>query len=67
MRIARRSPFTGVEHVMDLPLTEREFIRINAGEAVQAVVPHLPADQREFLISGITPTEWEEFVGNEQD
>jgi hypothetical protein len=34
---------------------------------IQSVVPHLCADHREFLMSGITPTEWDAFLGPGDD
>jgi len=49
----------GKTSTLDVPITEDEFNRINAGEHVQVVVPHLSADMREFLISGITPEDWD--------
>jgi hypothetical protein len=30
------------------------------GELVQNAMPHLSADEREFIMTGITPTEWDE-------
>ena len=63
MIVARKSPFTGNVHEMDIPLTEADQARLASGESVQKVVPHLSADQREFLISGITPAEWETYLG----
>lgn len=67
MIITRKSPFSGVESRMDVPVTEAELARLEAGELIQAVVPHLSADHREFLISGITPTEWDVFLGPGDD
>lgn len=67
MIITRKSPFSGVENQMDIPVTDGELARIAAGEHVQVVVPHLSADEREFLITGITPTEWDAFLGPGDD
>lgn len=67
MIITRRSPFSGAENRMDVPVTEAELSRLESGETVQKVVPHLSADHREFLISGITPTEWDVFLGPGDD
>lgn len=67
MIITRRSPFSGVDSVMDVPITEEQLARIENGELVQAVAPHLSADHREFIISGITPTEWDVFVAPPHD
>jgi hypothetical protein len=65
--ITRKSPFSGVENRMDVPVTEAELARLESGETIQKVVPHLSADHREFLISGITPTEWDVFLGPGDD
>jgi hypothetical protein len=67
MKISRRSPFSGQVNVMDVPVTEQELARIEDGEMIQSVVPHLCADHREFLMSGITPTEWDAFLGPGDD
>lgn len=67
MIITRTSPFSGVESQMDIPITQEELARLDKGELIQAVVPHLCADHREFLISGITPTEWDVFLGPGDD
>ena len=66
MEIARRSPFSGLHHVMDLPVTQKQLDRWQAGELVQNVFPHLSADEREFIMTGITPQEWEEEFGLEE-
>tara|TARA_B100001939_G_scaffold330373_1_gene327484 strand:- start:250 stop:450 length:201 start_codon:yes stop_codon:yes gene_type:complete len=66
MEIVRRSPFSGLHHVMDLPVTQEQLDRWQAGELVQNVFPHLSADEREFLMTGITPQEWEEEFGLEE-
>ena len=63
MIVTRTSPFTGNVHEMDIPLTDDEQARLASGEAIQKVVPHLSADEREFLVSGITPAEWDAFLG----
>lgn len=63
MLIKRVSALTGEEHEMDLPVTEREITRWEAGELSQKVWPHLSADQREFIMTGTTPEEWEAIFG----
>lgn len=67
MIITRRSPFSGVENQMDIPITEEQLHRLERGELIQAVAPELCADHREFIISGITPTEWDVFLGPGDD
>lgn len=49
---------------MDLDVTEEQLIRWKGGQLIQNVFPHLSPDEREFLMTGITPQEWEETFGN---
>ena len=45
---------------MDLDITSDQLDRIEAKvELIQNIVPHLSSDEREFLITGITPDEWD--------
>lgn len=37
-----------------------------AGALIQDAFPFLSADEREFLISGILPDEWERLFGSEE-
>lgn len=64
MRITKRSPFSGKEHTRDiLGVTQERLDRWHGGEMIQNVFPELSADDREFMMTGITPEEWEESIG----
>lgn len=41
-----------------MDVTEEELARFARGEHVQHVWPHLSAEDREFILSGITAEEW---------
>jgi len=58
MKVSMTSPLSGQTNVMELPITPEQLRRWEQGEFVQDVFPHLTADQREFLMTGITPDEW---------
>ena len=58
MIVEKKSPVSGNWNSMELPITETDLNRYYAGELVQNVFPNLTADQREFIVSGITPEEW---------
>jgi len=54
---------------MELPLTEKQWVdgelaRAN-GALIQDVYSQLNPDQREFIMTGITPNEWEATFGTE--
>lgn len=59
MIVTRTSPLTGKLRHMDLDVTEDQLLRWSRGALVQDVFPHLTADQREFLMSGLTPEEFD--------
>lgn len=58
MTVKMTSPLSGKTNVMVLPITAEQVRRWEAGEFVQDVFPHLSDDEREFLMTGITPDEW---------
>ena len=67
MLIKRVSPFTGIEHEMELDITEEHLRKWNKGMSIQDAMPHLSADEREFLKTGIYKDEWEKSFGGEYE
>ena len=67
MEITKKSQLTGKVHTMDLDITQEQIDRWERGTLIQLAMPRLRPDQREFLISGITPEEWEETFGIDED
>lgn len=63
MRIIRTSRLTGNTSVMDLPITREQLAAWVDGELIQNAMPQLNADQREFVLTGITPDEWQAAFG----
>ena len=43
------------------------WLRWQSGELIQVAMPNLNDDQREFLMSGITPAEWETIFEEPED
>lgn len=62
MRVQRYSELTGVLHTMELDITVEQLEKFKAGEKVQNVFPNLSAAEREFILSGITPEEWDKYL-----
>lgn len=59
MQVTKQSRISGKISSMDLNITSEQLDRVNLGiELIQNIVPHLSSDEREFLITGITPDEW---------
>ena len=65
MLITRKSLISGNINTMSLPITEEQYNAWEQGTLVQDAMPHLTPDEREFVMSGITPEEWAETFGEE--
>ena len=65
LRVSRRSVFTKEMNSMVLPVSQEriELWASGGGALIQDAFPELNADQREFLMSGATPEEWEAMFG----
>ena len=62
MLITRTSLLSGKTHTLDLDVTPEQLSAYQAGGFVQQVFRHLPPPEREFIMTGITPDEWQEHV-----
>ena len=65
IQFIRTCPFTGVDNSMVLDVTEEQVERWENGEMIQNAMPTLSADEREFIITGITPEMWADTFGEE--
>lgn len=65
--LARTSPITETVNEMEIPMSIRDYSiaiqKWKAGAMIQDAFPNLPAPMREFIMSGITPQEWDEMFG----
>ena len=60
MLVTRLSPFSHTKNTIDLDITAEQLARYENGEElIQNVFPDLSPEHREFIITGITPEEWE--------
>ncbi len=68
MKITKRSPLTGEENTLDLDIDMYDWQKwLRGGELIQNSFPYLSADEREFLLTGLLPGEWEKFLGPEEE
>jgi hypothetical protein len=67
MQITKTSPFSGKEHTMEIDYEQKDYDSWQQGTLIQNAMPYLTADERKFLITGITPTEWDETFGEDND
>ena len=53
MQITRTNPFTGKTNTREIDVTEAQLEAWQGGELIQVAMPHLSADDREFIKTGI--------------
>lgn len=63
MRITRVSTLTGKTHTREIDCTSWQLKKWEEGALIQNAMPRVSAEDREFVISGITPEEWAQSVG----
>ena len=59
MKITRTSVVSGVTRTQDIPVKQEELDSWANGSLIQVAMPHITADEREFIMTGITPEEWD--------
>ena len=68
MLIARISILSGRLNALDLDVTAEQLAAYESRTILlQDAFPHLPPEEREFIKTGITPEEWEETFGPDDD
>lgn len=71
MLITKKSGLTGKISNREIDITEQDYAAYLSGRhnlLIQDMFPHLSQDDREFMMTGITPEEWElAFGGAEED
>lgn len=65
MQIFRRCPIHGKIKSMEIDVTHEQIKAWKEGELIQDAMPHLSVDDREFVMTGITPDVWEANFGEE--
>lgn len=59
--ITRTSMISGIKRTQSIGITEEQLKRWEAGEGlIQEIMPNISEDEREFILSGSTPEEWDE-------
>lgn len=64
IKITRTSSLTGKTNTLELSVTKEQLALYESGSILlQSAFPNLTPPEREFIKTGITPAEWEEFFG----
>jgi len=67
MLIAKTSLLSSRTHEMEIDVSDKQIALWMEGALIQDVMPSLSADEREFLMTGITPDEWAAEFGEESN
>ena len=69
IKVTRQSILTRKMNTMELPILQEHLDIYDkiGGFNVQDIFPQLDAEQREFLINGVTPQEWNKYIGDYND
>lgn len=62
MIVSVRNVMSGMVNRMNLDVTVDQIEQWKGGDLIQDVMPHLSRDEREFLITGMTPDEWDLYL-----
>jgi len=61
MKITRKSAYTGEVRTQEIDVTPEQLLALEAGLGlIQDIMPNLTSDEREFIMTGIIPAEWDE-------
>ena len=67
MLITKRSSITGNSHSREINVTQAQLDSWASGMFIQNAMPNLSTDDREFLMTGVTPEEWDKYIKNDED
>lgn len=59
MKIIRVSKITGKTHEREIDVTSEQLYAWQNGMLIQNAMPNLSVDDREFIMTGTTPEEWD--------
>ena len=67
MLITRTSMLSNSVSTRDLSVTQSQIELWEAGGLIQDVMPELSSEDREFIMTGITPEEWDSVFSEEEE
>jgi hypothetical protein len=65
MKITRKSMSSGQVNTREIDVTQAQLDAWQNGEKIQDAMPNVPAEEREFILTGTTPEEWDELFSDE--
>ena len=65
MMIAKTSSLSSKTNEMEIDVSDKQITLWMEGALIQDVMPNLTPEEREFLMTGITPAEWDATFGDD--
>lgn len=66
MQVTRVSMMSGITRTREIDVTEQQMADWEAGGMIQKVMANLSADDREFILTGVTAEEWDKYMSDEE-
>tara|TARA_R110000822_G_scaffold74345_1_gene178634 strand:- start:266 stop:463 length:198 start_codon:yes stop_codon:yes gene_type:complete len=63
MIIQRKSPLTGELNSREIDICQSQIDAWDGGMLIQDAMPDVSKDDREFIMSGSTPVDWDKMFG----
>jgi hypothetical protein len=60
MNITRASPISGKVNTLAIDVTEEQLADWKRGTLIQNAMPNVSPEERDFILLGLTPDEWNE-------
>ena len=67
MIIQRKSPLTGELNIREIDICQSQIDAWEGGMLIQDAMPDVSKDDREFIMSGSTPVDWDKMFGGFED
>lgn len=67
MKLTKTSLLTGAIHTLEIDVTDEQLARWKSGVNIQDACGHLTPEEREFIMTGITPNEWDLHMTSEDE
>jgi hypothetical protein len=67
MIIQRKSPLTGELNSREIDICQSQIDAWEGGMLIQDAMPDVSKDDREFIMSGSTPVDWDKMFGGFED
>lgn len=67
MQVERTSMLSGKTTQREIDCTPEQLLLYKRGALIQEAFPNLSAEDREFLMTGVTPEEWNEHFRDDDE